>query len=48
MDLATAYGILGKMDGISHDAQMALVDVMAKLANDQYAKGMDSAEKIWR
>ena len=48
MDLSRAYSILGKMDGISHDAKMSLLDVMAELSNDQYSKGMDKAQKIWR
>ena len=31
-----------------HDVKMALIDVMAELANDQFKKGMSTSEDIWR
>ena len=31
-----------------HDVKMALIDVMAKLSNDQFQKGMKTSEEIWR
>ena len=47
MTLAKALIALDNKD-ISRDNKMVLIDVMAELANDQFKKGMQTAENIWR
>ena len=46
MTLAKALIALDSIE--NHDLKMSLIDVMAELANDQFKKGMQTAENIWR
>ena len=46
MTLSIALQALNSIQ--DHDVKMALIDVMAKLSNDQFQKGMKTSEEIWR
>ena len=46
MTLAKALQSLSEIE--NHNLKMSLIDVMAELANDQFKKGMQTAENIWR
>ena len=46
MTLAKALQELNSIE--NHDLKMSLIDVMADLANDQFEKGMQTAENVWR
>ena len=46
MTLSKALQSLNEIE--NHDLKMALIDVMAELSNDQFKKGMQTSEDIWR
>ena len=46
MTLSKALQSLNEIE--NHDLKMALIDVMAELSNDQFKKGMETAQDIWR
>ena len=46
MTLSKALQSLNEIE--NHDLKMALIDVMAELSNDQFKKGMQASEDIWR
>jgi len=46
MTLAIALQSLNEIE--NHDLKMSIIDVMADLANDQFKKGMETAQDIWR
>tara|TARA_R110000765_G_scaffold117038_1_gene210402 strand:- start:596 stop:766 length:171 start_codon:yes stop_codon:yes gene_type:complete len=46
MTLSKALQSLNEIE--NHDLKMSIIDVMADLANDQFKKGMETAQDILR